>query len=225
MICQILASSALVWNMYSLLTPVREVLNPRLHLNTPLQSGMLFLSPGTGYLVGVQIGGRWADRTVRHQIKKRGYRRPEDRLKSCLPFHCIVLPGSMTLYGWMVDKSIGGVPVPVISMFFQGLAQTASFVSLNAYILDVMQQRSGEASGKRASMRVTIECLLKLTARGYIAAHYMLRFIIAAAGTAVCVPLIDVIGAGWTSVISAAFAIITGALIIILLRESQSRLT
>ncbi|KAL5603784.1 hypothetical protein FOVSG1_006534 [Fusarium oxysporum f. sp. vasinfectum] len=199
----ILASSALVWNMYSLLTPIRYVLNPRLHLTTPLQSGMLFLSPGAGYLIGVQIGGRWADRTAKRWMKKRGHRRPEDRLRSCLPFHCVVLPGAMTLYGWMVDKSIGGVPVPVVCMFFQGLGQTASFVSLNAYILDVMQHRSGEAS----------------------AAHYLLRFVIGAISTAVCVPLINSIGVGWTSVISAALALITGGLVIILLREDHDHAT
>jgi MFS family permease len=32
-----LASSAVVWNMYSLLTPIRYVLNPRFHLTTPMQ--------------------------------------------------------------------------------------------------------------------------------------------------------------------------------------------
>jgi MFS family permease len=143
----IFASSALVWNMYSLLTPVRYVLNPRLHLTTPLQSGLLYISPGAGYIIGVQIGGRWADYTVKQWIKKRGYRLPEDRLRSCLPFLGVLLPGSMLVYGWMIDKSIGGIPVSVICMFFQGVAQLAAFASLNAYILDVMQHRSGEASG------------------------------------------------------------------------------
>ncbi|KAL2431495.1 MFS-type transporter ppsE [Exophiala dermatitidis] len=187
----ILASSALVWNMYSTLTPVRYVLNQRLNLTTPLQSGLLFLAPGTGYIIGLQIGGRWADYQVRHWMKKRGYRRPEDRLRSCLFFLGGLLPGSMILYGWMVDRRIGGVPVPVISMFFQGIAQTASFVGLNAYILDVMQHRSGRAS----------------------AAHYMMRFVIAGIGTAVCLPLIHSIGVGWTSTVSAAFVTITAALV------------
>lgn len=203
--------------MYSLLTPVRYVLNPRLHLTTPLQSGMLFLSPGAGYIIGVQIGGRWADRTVKKWMKKRGHRRPEDRLRSCVPFHCIILPGAMTLYGWTLGKSIGGVPLPVVCMFFQGLGQTASFVSLNTYILDVMQHRSGEASGKWYQEHGTM--LIRTNHEGYAAAHYMLRFIIGAIGTAVCVPLIDSIGVGWTSTISAALAVITGGLVITLIRD------
>ncbi|KAI2480490.1 multidrug transporter of the major facilitator superfamily [Pyrenophora tritici-repentis] len=45
-----LASSSLVWNMYSLLTPIRYVLNPRFGLETPLQSGLFYIAPGCGYL-------------------------------------------------------------------------------------------------------------------------------------------------------------------------------
>ena len=47
----------------------------------------------------------------------------------------------------------------------------------------------------------------------------MLRFVIAAVGTAVCVPLINSTGVGWTSVIAASTALITGALVILLIRE------
>lgn len=133
--------------MYSLLTPVRYILNPRLNLANPLQSGLLFFAPGSGYLIGVQAGGRWADFVMKYWTEKRGYRRPEDRLRSSLFFLGILNPGAMVVYGWMIDHRVGGIPVPIISMFLQGFAQTASFVSLNAYMLDVMQHRSGQVSG------------------------------------------------------------------------------
>ncbi|KIV99076.1 uncharacterized protein PV09_09183 [Verruconis gallopava] len=77
-----LASSALLWNMYSLLTPIRYVLNPRFDLTSPLQSGLFYIAPGCGYLLGTFFGGRWADYTVRKYIKKRGERVAEDRLRS-----------------------------------------------------------------------------------------------------------------------------------------------
>ncbi|KAK7592114.1 hypothetical protein V3481_006741 [Fusarium oxysporum f. sp. vasinfectum] len=115
-------------------------------------SGMLYISPGVGYVIGVQIGGRWSDYTVKQWIKKRGYRLPEDRLRSCLLFLDILLPASIIIYGRMIEKRLGGVPVPVICMFFQGIAQLAAFPSLNAYILDVMHHRSGEASGMSFSL-------------------------------------------------------------------------
>jgi hypothetical protein len=39
-------------------------------------------------------------------------------------------------------------------MFFQGVGQTSAFPSLNGYILDILQDHIGEASGE-PPMRVT----------------------------------------------------------------------
>ncbi|KAF5011280.1 hypothetical protein FDECE_2580 [Fusarium decemcellulare] len=189
--CVSLASAALVWNMYSLLTPIRIVLNPRLNLTSPLESAMLYIAPGTGYVVGTLIGGRWADWVVRYWMRKRGVRIPEDRLRSSLLFLGIILPGSMLLYGWTVDQRIGSIPLPVICMFFQGVAQLAAFPSLNTYILDVMQHRSGQAS----------------------ASHYLMRYLFAGSATASCLPMIDSIGVGWTSTISSVMVFLCAGLV------------
>ena len=142
------ASSSLVWNMYSLLSPIAYVLNPRFHLTSPIQAGLFYIAPGGGYLVGSFFGGRWADHVVKKYIKKRGKRIPEDRLRACLPFMGIMIPGCMLLYGWSIEKAVGGIPLPVIVMFLQGLAQLFCFPSLNTYCVDVMQYRSGEVVGK-----------------------------------------------------------------------------
>ena len=142
-----MAASALTWNMYSLLTPIAFVLNPRFHLTSPMQSGLFYIAPGCGYLLGTFFGGRWADHVVKKYIRKRGQRIPEDRLRACLPFMGIVIPGCMLLYGWSVQKQVGGVPLPVVVMFLQGLAQLFCFPSLNTYCVDVMQHRSGEVVG------------------------------------------------------------------------------
>lgn len=107
----------LAWNQYSLLTPIRYVLNPRFHLTTPLQSGLLYIAPGGGYSIGTFLGGRWADYIVRRWIHKRGgVHVPEDWLKSCLPFMIMVIPACILIYGWMVEKSLGGISVPVAVM-------------------------------------------------------------------------------------------------------------
>lgn len=143
-----LASSSLVWNMYSLLTPIRYVLNPRFHLTSPLQSGLFYIAPGCGYLLGTFFGGRWADHLVKKYINIRGERVAEDRLRSCLPFLGAVIPACMLVYGWSVEKEKGGIALPVIMMFLQGVAQLFCFPSLNTYCLDVMQKRSAEVVGK-----------------------------------------------------------------------------
>ena len=190
-----IASSSLVWNMYSLLTPIRYVLNPRFHLTSPIQSGLFYIAPGCGYLAGSFFGGRWADHTVKKWIKKRGRRVPEDRLKSCVPFIGIAVPGCMLIYGWSVDKEVGGIPLPVLAMFFQGVAQLFCFPSLNTYFLDVMQSKG------RSSETV--------------AGNYMIRYIFAAAGSAVCLPAIEKIGVGWFSTISTCFMLFATGLVIL----------
>ncbi|KAJ5594856.1 uncharacterized protein N7459_001064 [Penicillium hispanicum] len=186
-----LAAGALVWNQYSLLTPIRYVLNPRFHLTSPIQSGLFYIAPGCGYLVGTFMGGRWADHVVKKWIRKRGGRRvPEDRLKSCLVFLGIVIPGCILVYGWTVEKAVGGIPVPVLAMFLQGVAQLFCFPSLNTYCLDVMQSK-----GRSAEV---------------VAGNYMFRYVFAALGSGVVLPAVEAIGVGWFSTISALFLIASG---------------
>jgi hypothetical protein len=180
-----LASSSLVWNMYSLLTPIRYVLNPRFNLQSPLQSGLFYIAPGCGYLLGTFFGGRYADHIVKKYIRKRGQRVSEDRLRSCVFFLGGVIPACMLVYGWSVEKRVGGVALPVVMMFLQGVAQLFCFPSLNTYCLDVMQGRSAEV----------------------VAGNYFMRYMFAAAGSAVCLPAVRAIGVGWFSTISAGFLV------------------
>ncbi|KAF2146093.1 uncharacterized protein K452DRAFT_283372 [Aplosporella prunicola CBS 121167] len=187
-----LASSSLVWNMYSLLTPIRYVLNPRFHLTTPIQSGLFYLAPGCGYLFGTFFGGRWADRVVRRWMGKRnGERVPEDRLRSSLTAMGAVIPGCILIYGWSIDQAKGGIPLAVICMFVQGVAQLFCFPSLNTYCLDVMQSHSAEV----------------------IAGNYVVRYVFAALGSALCLPAIEKIGVGWFSTISSGFLVSAAAMV------------
>lgn len=184
-----LASSALIWNMYSLLTPIRYVLNPRFQLTSPMQSGLFFIAPGCGYLAGSPFGGRWADHTVKKWIRKKGRRDAEDRLRSCHFFLGAVLPACILLYGWSVQQEFGGVAVPVITLFIQGAVQWFCFPSLNTYALDVLQSRGLSSE--------------------VVAGNYMIRYFFAALGSAVCLPAIDAIGVGWFSSLSSAFLILS----------------
>ncbi|KAI0456982.1 major facilitator superfamily domain-containing protein [Xylaria acuta] len=177
------ASASLVWNMYSILTPIRYVLNPRYHLTSPLQGGLFYLAPGFGYLTGTFVGGRYADYIVKVYIRRRGVRIPEDRLYSALPFLGLVMPGSVIIYGWCVEKDAGGIPLTVIVLFLQGLAQLFCFPSLNTYCLDVMSGRGAEV----------------------IAGNYAMRYLFGCLATAVVLPAIETIGVGWFSTISTLF--------------------
>lgn len=177
-----LASSALLWNMYSILAAIRYVLNPRFNLTTPLQGGLFYLAPGVGYLLGTFFGGRYADMVVKKYIKKRGIRIPEDRLYSSLPFMGFIA-ACMLVYGWTIEYDKGGIPLAVVILFLQGFAQLFCFPSLNTYCLDVMPGRSGEV----------------------VAGNYVIRYLFACAATGAVLPGINAMGVGWFSTISALF--------------------
>lgn len=126
----------------------------------------------------------------------------EDRLRSTLPFIGIVIPGCMLVYGWSVEKEVGGIALPVIVMFLQGVAQLFCFPSLNVYCIEVLPKRSADT----------------------VAGNYMTRYFFAAAGTAVVLPAIESIGVGWFSTVSACFLIVvTGMLYATIVNGKQWR--
>ncbi|KAF4832915.1 Itaconate transport protein [Colletotrichum tropicale] len=181
-----LASSSLLWNLYSIFSSIRIVLNPRFRLTTPLQSGLFFLAPGAGYLLGTFLGGRYADLVVKRYIKKRGKRIPEDRLISAVPFIAFNA-ACILVYGWTIESDSGGIPVAVIVLFLQGVGQLMCFPSLNTYCIDVLPKRSGEV----------------------VAANFLMRYLFSCIATATVVPGINAIGIGWISTVNAAFLIIS----------------
>ncbi|KAF5502568.1 Efflux pump FUB11 [Colletotrichum aenigma] len=55
------ACGLLGFNQYALIASVRRVINPRFNLTTPLISGLFYLAPGAGFLLGSMIGGALSD--------------------------------------------------------------------------------------------------------------------------------------------------------------------
>ncbi|KAL2847373.1 major facilitator superfamily domain-containing protein [Aspergillus pseudodeflectus] len=183
------ASGSLVWNQYGLFTPIRYVLNPRFDLETPLQSGLLFLAPGLGYIVGAFGGGRWADYVARRYFARRGgIFVAEDRLYAAVAFMLVIIPTSMFIYGWSVDKEFGGLPLPIVFMFVQGVAAMFCFPSLNTYCLDVLPDRSAEL----------------------IAGNFFIRYIFGAVASATAIPAAETIGVGWFNTISGILILLAG---------------
>ncbi|KAJ5655837.1 Major facilitator superfamily domain general substrate transporter [Penicillium longicatenatum] len=174
---------------YAILTSARTIFNPRFNLTSPLVSGLFYLSPGIGFLVGSVVGGKLSDRAVKKWIIKRGgVRLPQDRLNSGLITLFLVLPIGTLIYSWTLEEGVGGMPVPIIAAFFAAVGLMGSFNGLNTYSAEVMPQiRSEVISGK-----------------------YIVQYIFAAGATAAVDPLINAIGVGWTFTICVFFAIIGG---------------
>lgn len=119
---------------YGLLTSASEIFNPRFNLTSALVSGLFYLVPGAGFLLGSIIGGRLSDRTVKRYIARRGgLRLPQDRLNSGLAMLCGVLPVAVLVYGWTLEKRAGGMAVPIIAAFWAGIGLMGSFNGLNTY--------------------------------------------------------------------------------------------
>ncbi|KAF9884689.1 hypothetical protein FE257_001318 [Aspergillus nanangensis] len=162
---------------YGLLTSARTIFNPRFHLTTALVSGLFYLAPGTGFLVGSMVGGRLSDRTVRKWIKIRnGVRIPHDRLRSGLVTTVVVLPISMMIFAWTLQTEVGGMPVPIISAFFAGVGLLGTFNGLNTYTAEVIPSRKTEV----------------------ISGKYIMQYIFGAGATGAVVPMINTIGVGLT---------------------------
>lgn len=130
---QDLACGLLSWNQYSLLTAPRYLINPRFNLDTPLVSGLFYIAPGLGFIIGTVCGGKFADVTVKKEIIQRGYRLPQDRLKSGLAGFFFIIPVSSLIYGWGLQQEVGGLALPIVSIFFAGFGLMTAFSSMNTY--------------------------------------------------------------------------------------------
>lgn len=109
-------------------------MNPRFHLTTPLVSGLFYLAPGAGFLIGTTLGGKWADITVkRNIIKRNGVRIAQDRLNSRILTFFLLVPIATAIYGWSLQFTVGGLAVPTVAIFFSGVGLMVAFSSLNTY--------------------------------------------------------------------------------------------
>lgn len=103
-------------------------------MTSPLISGLFYLSPGIGFLIGSVVGGKLSDHAVKKWIVKRnGVRLPQDRLNSGIATLFGVLPVATLIYCWTLEEEVGGMVVPIIAAFFAGVGLLGAFNGLNTY--------------------------------------------------------------------------------------------
>ncbi|KAL3417414.1 major facilitator superfamily transporter [Phlyctema vagabunda] len=187
-----IACGFLSWSQYSLLTAPRTLINPRFHLTTPLVSGLFYIAPGAGFLAGTICGGKFADITVRRHIKIRGYRLPQDRLNSGMIAFAFLVPVASLIYGWGLQYTVGGLALPIISIFWAGFGLMAAFSSLNTYCSEVLPAKRTEV----------------------ITGKYFIQYLFSAGSSASILPLINSIGVGLATTIGAVLCLTAGALVL-----------
>ncbi|KAH3685990.1 hypothetical protein WICPIJ_002989 [Wickerhamomyces pijperi] len=194
-------ASAITFGASNILVPISYVMNPRFNLTSPLLSSLFFLPTGMGYVCGAMIGGRYADYTVKKYIKKRGKRIAEDRLYSTIIGFSFLLPVTNLIYGWCLEKGKGGIAVPVIALFFNGVGQTLCYSSSNTYCIDCMPPELKSES---------------------IGGNYFIRFCFSAVGAAIVLTEIEHIGVGWTSTVSAGFFMFGSCCLFVLIKYGKN---
>lgn len=172
-------SCLIMVELYCIMIPLSTIFKDRYNLSNVAIAGCIYLAHGGGTLMGARIIGRYADGIVRKWIEKRGYRKPEDRLRAALIGTAIILPLSSFVYGWLLHFNKGGLAPPILMLVINGVGTQMFFTPLNTYLVDAMQKRSAEA----------------------IAVNNFFRYLFAAAASAFVLPMINAIGLGWTMTI------------------------
>ncbi|KAH8901638.1 putative MFS transporter [Thozetella sp. PMI_491] len=192
-----LACGFLSMAQYGLLTSVRQIINPRFNLTTPLISGLFYLAPGAGFVAGSLIGGRLSDHTVKRYIAKReGVRLPRDRLNSGILYLIGILPISMLLYGWCLDKEFGGLALPIVMSFWIGTGLLGAWNGLNTYTAEVFPAERSEV----------------------VCSKYVLQYAFGAASTASVLPMMTAIGVGWSFTLLMLLNVLGGFFVFVIAR-------
>ncbi|CAK7214928.1 hypothetical protein SCUCBS95973_002303 [Sporothrix curviconia] len=195
-----IACGLLSWTMYSLLTPSRDLIDTRFNLTTPLVSGLFYLAPGAGFICGAIGGGRLSDHVmVRHTARRGGVRQAQDRLNSGLYGFWLVAPAGMLLFGWSLEKKVGGLALPVVSAFLAGIGIMVGFNALNTYTAEVIPGHKSEV----------------------MAGKYFIQFVFGAAGSATILLLINRIGVGLAATISVGATGVGGLLVLATARHGS----
>lgn len=197
---------------------MREIINPRFHLSTPLVSGLFYIAPGVGFICGSIVGGQLSDRTVKRYIVKRdGVRIPKDRLNSGLVGLLFILPASMLIFGWTLQKGVGGLALLIVSAFWIGVGLVSNSPKHYAFITiqgsnesfhrwapstpsTRTQLVSGFMSLLASHLSFSADWYLKEVSPTHrsevIGAKYIMQYLFSAASTAAVIPLIHAIGVG-----------------------------
>lgn len=196
-----IACGLLSWTMYSLLTPSGDLIDKRFHLNTPLVSGLFYLAPGAGFICGSIGGGRLSDYVmVRETARRGGTRLAQDRLNSGLYGFWLVTPAGMLLFGWSLQKEVGGLALPVVAAFLAGVGIMIGYNALNTYSAEVIPGHKSEV----------------------MAGKYFVQYIFGAGGSASILLLINKIGVGWAATISVGACVLGGVVTLATARHGSA---
>ncbi|CAG8471677.1 16859_t:CDS:10 [Acaulospora colombiana] len=169
--------------------------------------GLVFLGPGTGYMIGSVIGGRYSDFMLKRAGERNdGIGHPEMRLSSTW-VAMVLIPVSYIAYGWVVAYRLN-IALPLIAMFLGELLQNRGFGcltvfnSVSTYLVDAFPGRSASA----------------------IALNNFVRSVAAAGMSAAAAPLQNALGVGWLYTMMVGLTILgSGCLVLVFVKGKRWR--
>ncbi|KAK4049269.1 hypothetical protein OIV83_004205 [Microbotryomycetes sp. JL201] len=197
-----LNSSFVLMSTYTVLVPLSQTVAPRYSINNAALLGLFYLAQGCGNLCASPFAGRYADWMLKHYLKKRnGVYLPEDRLRATLIGGAFLLPTSVLVLGWILEKVDGkaGLALTVILLFTNGAGLMFVLTPANTYLVDVSGIRSSEV----------------------IASNNCARYVVSAAASAFVLPMIHAIGVGSTNTFAAAMCWVGCGLIVVTIKYGK----
>ncbi|KAF8453730.1 major facilitator superfamily domain-containing protein [Kalaharituber pfeilii] len=142
--------------------------------------GLLYISPSVGYFTGSIVGGRWTDRVMVRQAKRRqakgkgdGKLIPEDRMGENAALGGLLFPIGLLWYGWTVTRVEQWI-VPVLATFFFGFGGMIVFGMCTTMLTEFVPGKSSSA----------------------VAVQNLIRNMLACIGAIITAPLLDALGEG-----------------------------
>ncbi|KAK5102067.1 hypothetical protein LTS08_004527 [Lithohypha guttulata] len=142
--------------------------------------GLLYIPNSLGYILASLFGGKWMDRIMAREARKRQKDNeplvllPEDRMRENAWLGALIYPAALIWYGWTVNYGVIWI-VPMIANFFYGIGSMLIFAMSTTMLTEFMPKRS--SSG--------------------VAVNNFCRNIFSCAGAIAGAPLINAIGNGW----------------------------
>lgn len=138
--------------------------------------GLFYLPNSVGYILGSVVGGRWSDRILKREAKRKnhGVEIPENRIGINALIGCVGMIGGLLIFGWTFQAKVI-VAGPLVGTFIFGFCLMLVFSTTNTYLVDSVSGKSSSAMAVNNLVRSTFSCV----------------------GTVVSEPLLQALGGGW----------------------------
>ena len=148
--------------LYLLFTTMASVFITTYHW-PPEICGLVFISLGIGFGIGLFATAKLSDATVIRMTKANGgVSEPEMRLPACIVFACFV-PITFFWYGWTTEKAVYWL-VPVIGLVPFGIGMMGIFLPIQTYLIDAFPSHAASAVAALTACRSLFGALLPLAA-------------------------------------------------------------